>query len=174
MFWYVALAIGVANAAFLAWRKWRGRMTLDRYWLGLMLLAAPFGWALAIYFLLDFVHGLPSAGDELVHGRVLARGRARDGWGLEHPELTIKVLGKNDVVRANLVGDTADRIPDEVSFYYSGDPKKEVRLREETNPLWAALFLLLLPLLGAAVLAYAERRRIPAPAAAPGPPTPAG
>src|ERR1700722_11470364 len=115
-----------------------------------MFLAAPFAWALGAYFLLEFIHGLPSAGAELVRGRVIMRQRARDDWGLEHPELTIKVDGRDDVVRANLSADSPERIPDEVSFYYSGDPKKEVRLREETNPLGAALFLLLTPLLMAA------------------------
>jgi hypothetical protein len=170
MFWYVVIGIGVANAAFLAWHKWRGRMMLDRYWLGLGLVAAPFAWALGVYFLLDFVHGLPSSGDQLVHGRVLVRQKARDRWGLEHPELTIQVEGKGDLVKANLAGDSTERIPDEVSFYYSGDPKKEVRLREETNPLWAGLFLLLAPLLMAAWLAYLERRRRRSAPPSPSPP----
>jgi hypothetical protein len=161
----VVVAIYLVNGALFAWGKWRGGITLDRYWLGLMFLAAPFAWALGAYFLLDFVHGLPSSGAELVRGRVIMRQRARDDWGLEHPELTIKVDGRDDVVRANLSADSAERIPDEVSFYYSGDPRKEVRLREETNPLGAALFLLLTPLLMAAGLVYAERRRHQAAAA---------
>ncbi|HEY7315487.1 MAG TPA: hypothetical protein VH643_39520 [Gemmataceae bacterium] len=159
MFWYVVIAVGVMNAAFLVWYKWRGYMTLDRYWLGLMLVMAPFAWALGSYFFLDYVHGFPSPGDELVHGKVFMRQKGRGAWGLQHPELTIKIEGKEDMVKAYLVGDSAEKIPDEVSFYYSGDPKKEVRLREESNPLWAALFLLLTPLLVAVVLAYIEWKR---------------
>jgi hypothetical protein len=90
---------------------------------------------------------------------VIARQKARDAWGLEHPELLIRVEGQGDLVKASLVGDSSERIPDDVSFYYSGDPTKEVRLREETNPLGPALFLLVAPLVGAAVLAHFERRR---------------
>ena len=156
MFWYVVLAVGVMNAAFLVWYKWRGYMRLDRYWLGLMFVMAPFSWALGSYFFQDYIHGFPSQGDELVHGKVFTRQKGRGAWGLEHPELTIKIEGKEDMVKAYLIGDAAEKIPDEVSFYYSGDPRKEVRLREESNPLWAALFLLLTPLLVAAVLASIE------------------
>ncbi|HEY7153853.1 MAG TPA: hypothetical protein VH575_07820 [Gemmataceae bacterium] len=133
-------------------------MRFDRYWLGLMFVMAPFAWALGSYFFLDYLHSFPSQGDELVHGKVFMRQKGRGAWGLEHPELTIKIEGKEDMVKAYLVGDTAEKIPDEVSFYYSGDPKKEVRLREESNSLWAALFLLLAPLLVAVVLAYIEWR----------------
>jgi hypothetical protein len=154
MFWYVVLAVGVMNALFLVWYKWRGYMKLDRYWLGLMYVMAPFAWALGAYFFLDYIHGFPSQGDELVRGKVFMRQKGRGAWGLEHPELTIKIEGKEDMVKAYLVGDTAEKVPDEVSFYYSGDPNKEVRLREESNPLWAALFLLFTPLLVAGVLAY--------------------
>lgn len=158
MFWYVVIAIGVMNAAFLVWYKRRGFMRLDRYWLGLMFVMAPFAWALGSYFFLDYIRGFPSQGDELVHGKVFMRQKGRGAWGLEHPELTIKIEGKEDMVKAYLIGDTAEKMPDEVSFYYSGDPKKEVRLREESNPLWAALLLLLTPLLVAGVLAYIEWR----------------
>lgn len=158
MFWYVAIGIGVMNAAFLAWYKWRGYLKLDRYWLGLMFVMAPFAWSLGSYFLLDYLRGFPSAGDELVHGKVFMRQKGRGDWGLEHPELTIEIDGKKEMVKAYLIGDSADKIPNDVSFYYSGDPSKEVRLREESNPLWAALFLLLTPLLVAVGLAYFERR----------------
>jgi hypothetical protein len=95
----------------------------------------------------------------LAHGKGFMRQKGRRAWVLEHPELTIKIEGKEDIVKAYLGGDSAEKIPDEVSFYYAGDPKKEIRLREESNPLWAALFLLLTPLLGAATLAYIEWHR---------------
>jgi hypothetical protein len=166
MLWYVAGAIFLVNAVFLVLYKWRGWMTYDRYWLSLMFVAAPFAWALGAYFLEDYIHSLPAAGDELVHGQVIVRQRARDNWGLEHPELMIQVEDSPDMVKANLRGDTAEKIPNRVSFYYSGDPSREVHLREETNLLLpAALFLLLVPLLGAAILVYVERRRYRAAAA---------
>jgi hypothetical protein len=167
MFWCVAGAIFVANALFLVWYKWRGFMTYDRYWMGMMLVAAPFAWTIAVYFLLDYVHGLPSSGAELVHGRVFMRQKGRDNWGMEHAELTIKIDDTKDMVKANLIANSSEQIPEEVSFYYSGDPTKEVRLREETNPLWAALGLLLIPLLTAIWLARLDRKQR---RGAPGPP----
>jgi hypothetical protein len=168
MIWALAGAIGVANAVFLVLYKWRGWMTYDRYWLSLAFVVSPFAWAFGLYFLEDYIHSLPSSGDELVHGEVFMRQRGADSWGMEHPELTIQVEGKKDMVKANLRGDTDKKIPNRVSFYYSGDPNKEVHLREETNPLWAALFLLLTPLLVAAVLIYVERKRFQVAASASG------
>src|SRR5262245_16113671 len=145
--WYLVVGIGLANALFLVLLKWRGYMTLDRYWLSLMFVVTPFAWALGYIFLTDFIHSIPRSGDELVHGKVFMRQKMRDAWGMEHPELTIQIDGKDVMVKASLMGTDMKKVPDQVSFYYSGDPNREVFLQEETSTIWGALFLLLVPLL---------------------------
>jgi hypothetical protein len=166
MFWYLVIAFYVVNGLFAAGYGLSGRMRHVRIWLMLLFVAAPFAWALGVTFLLDYFRGLPSSDSREVRGTVFMRQRGKDAWGLEHDELTITVEGTNDLVKANLIGDSGKNIPDEVTFHYSGDPAREVRLREETNPLWAALFLLLTPLAGAVVLFFLDRRARPAPAVA--------
>src|SRR5262249_29597640 len=149
----------VVNGVFLAWYAWSGRMRLHRMWLGLGLLVAPFGWALGLLFLLDFVHSFPKPGEQVVNGKVVSRAMLQSAWGIQRPVLTIQVEGTNDMVKAELSANALKDLPDDVTFSYSGDPSREVFLQQETNPIWGALFLLLLPALGVAFLLYVERQR---------------
>lgn len=82
----------------------------------------------------------------LTHGTVIKRGSTWQ-WGIfSRPELTIRIKDSNTVARAVLSSNNEHSIPDTVSFYFDGDPIKEVFLRQERNPL-----LIAVPCLGATI-----------------------
>lgn len=59
--------------------------------------------------------------------------------GNKRPRLTVKIDGSPILVRADLSMDGLDKIPEAVSFYYSGDPRREVHLLQEGNQLLGTL-----------------------------------
>lgn len=92
----------------------------------------------------DAVKRYNTAGKPLLAGKVIGVIPKQSGWELR-PVVEIDVDRHDFNVRARLQMDTAKDFPQRVTFYYGGDPADEVHLREETNPLWGALFFLILP-----------------------------
>lgn len=87
----------------------------------------------------DYVRNRPKASWRVVRGAVVERGSARLAGFVKRPELTIRVVPDGPNVRAVLAMNSSEKIPDTVSFHYSGDPAKEVFLEEETSSLTGAL-----------------------------------
>jgi len=106
-----------------------------------MLFALP----LAGVELYDYAVHYPRADWELKSGRVIMRAMASTHLGIKRPLLTVRIDGTDTAVFASLGGSGINDVPGRVTFYYSGDPTREVLLREETSPLWIGLFFLVLP-----------------------------
>lgn len=104
----------------------------------------------------DWVAHLDDDGLPLVQGSVEAVEEVRN-WLIMRSELSIRVDGSDEVVRARLALDRADAFPDRVTFHYGGDPAREVRLVGEKSPLWVSVLLLLLSIAGAIGAPFAER-----------------
>ncbi|HWA28204.1 MAG TPA: hypothetical protein VG734_21310 [Lacunisphaera sp.] len=107
-----------------------------------MLFALP----LAVLFFQDFAVHRPQAGWQLKSGRVTRREMAKTALGIKRPLLSVRIDGTDQSVQASLASNAINDLPERVTFYYSGDPAREVFLQEETNPLGIGLFLLLGPL----------------------------
>lgn len=88
-------------------------------------------------FLVDYLSSGHSPDDKLVWGTVIKRSFAPQRFRPTGPRLTIRVDHSEDVAHADLANDRIDEFPDRVSFYYSGDPRKEVHLVLEENLIGA-------------------------------------
>jgi hypothetical protein len=91
-------------------------------------------------FCMDVMESRRSPGDRLVWGTVIRREYARQWWRPIGPRLVVKIDGTPITVNADLINDAIDTLPDRVSFYYSGDRSKEVRLLCETSLFTDILF----------------------------------
>ena len=93
----------------------------------------------------DFIHSRPSPNDQLVHGQVVRREMSIGGWlRIQRPLLTIKLENSDVIVKASLATNGINDMPNIVTFYYSGDPNKEVYLQEEYNPIWGSIFFVVI------------------------------
>lgn len=88
---------------------------------------------LAYSFTIENIEGSPSSGDSLVSGTVIGRTFAPQRFRPTGPRLFVRIDNSPVVVHADLTNDKIDKLPDRVSFYYSGNPQKEVRLLQERN-----------------------------------------
>jgi hypothetical protein len=90
----------------------------------------------------DFMYGQPSPNDQLVHGQVISREMGLVGWlRIQRPLLTIQLENSDVIVKASLSMNGINDMPDNVTFYFSGDANREVYLQEEYNPIWGGVFL---------------------------------
>ncbi len=166
MFWYLVcstyglVALYYVYKAIRALRSGRGfnRSLLDGHRHELLLAAIPFAWALGLTYLWDSFGSWPSSTDTLAQGRVIVRQMAPNRWGIRRPELLIRIENTQVLVRASLALSGTDEVPDRVSFFYSGDPNREVLIREQVSPFWGALFFLGLPVGALLLLGYVERK----------------
>ena len=94
----------------------------------------------------------------VAQGQVLQR-REISRWGMPLARLTIREAARGDTVFAVTHNHFANRLTGTVQFRYSGDPRNEVRLEGEDNPLWLLLLAWGLPLL--LWLVYFGLRRSP-------------
>lgn len=87
---------------------------------------------------------LPKPGDRLVEGRIIkmevqktTSNAFRSSRRIVSYDtfLTIKIVNTNTVVTTILDGDWTGRLPDVVTFYYSGDPTRRVFLQQDNSPL---------------------------------------
>ena len=113
-----------------------------------LLLVMLFALPLAALDFYDFAVHYPRDGWELKSGRVIMRALAPTFLGIKRPLLTVRIDGTDTAVFASLASNAIDDLPAHVTFYYSGDPSKEVLLQEETNPFWVGLFFLVAPFAG--------------------------
>lgn len=104
--------------------------------LALAVPALHLGWA----FHRDEADSTPSLRYRLVWGSVVKREMAPQAHRPYGPRLTIRLDDGPVLVHADLMNDRIDALPDRVSFYYSGDPSREVRLTQE-KPLGADAML---------------------------------
>jgi hypothetical protein len=84
---------------------------------------------------------LPIARGRVLHREEISR------WGIPLARLTIREGKSGVAVSAVTHNHTADRFGEFVQFHYSGNPREEVHLVGEDNPLWLLLFAWGLPVL---------------------------
>ncbi|MGC1379242.1 MAG: hypothetical protein WA821_23630 [Anaerolineales bacterium] len=116
---------------------------------------------LAVMFLLgaglmavEYTSSLPKPGDRLVEGRIVNIEVEKTTYHeFLMPDstdydtvLTIKILNTDTVVTTVMGGDWTNRIPDVVTFYYSGDPTQRVFLQQDTSPLVGVVLFLVMGL----------------------------
>ena len=77
---------------------------------------------------------------------------------MKRPRLKIRINDKETIISAVLSMDGINDLPKKVSFYYSGDPKKEVYLLQETSALIVSLFFFLAPPGGLLFLKLFEKK----------------
>ena len=100
---------------------------------------------LSAFLFSDFIHSRPSPNNELVHGQVIRREMGLVGWlRIERPLLTIKIDNSDVIVQGSLSLNGINDMPDTVTFYYSGNPSREVYLQEEYNPIWGSIFFVVI------------------------------
>ena len=118
----------------------------------------PISWLLGLFLAMDVVKVHSHSSSALVYGQVVERQIHANQWGISRPYLTIQINGTSALVHASLSMNSVDEMPDKVSFFYSGDPSREVFLQQETDPLWGALLMFLLPPIGLLMIHFWERR----------------
>jgi len=92
----------------------------------------------------------PAMNDQIMTGKILGI--------IERTVLIIQLDESNICVNALLSMNGSNFYRDKVTFYFSGDPEKEVYLLEEHNPLYIGLFFLLTPLIGLAVTNHLKKK----------------
>ena len=117
----------------------------------------PVFWLLGIFLALDAVKAHSHSSNTFVSGRVVGSQIQANQWGISRPDLTIRINGTSTIVHASLSMNGVNEMPDEVSFFYSGDPSREVFLQQETDPLWGALLMFLAPLVVLLMIYFLER-----------------
>ena len=81
---------------------------------------------------------------ELTHGQVIHAELTRR-WFAPRWLLTIRINGTETRVKAILAGQgSSPDLPKEVSFYYSGDPAREITLSEDVQGLYLGLALIVI------------------------------
>src|SRR5574339_78346 len=88
------------------------------------------------------MYSRPSPNDQLVHGFVVNREMGTTTFGIVRPILTVQIQETGETVYAVLSLSGINDVPNNVTFYYSGDPSQEVYLIEETNPIWGFMLFL--------------------------------
>ena len=96
------------------------------------------GMAMGVMFVFEFLDSRPEDGARLTNGIVVSSAYTTH-IGFKRPVLTVRLENSEETVRAVLANDKVEDFPQRVSFYYSGDPKKEVFIQEEMHPLWGLL-----------------------------------
>ncbi len=119
----------------------------------------PIAWALGAYLCYEWQTLRPGPGDELVTGEVADREMTKVWSFVRRPRLIVTSNRAPKPLYALLSVDGIDDIPTAVSFYYSGDPTKEIYLQQESSPLWFGLLFILAPVLGLLFIGWYRRRR---------------
>ena len=110
------------------------------------ILLLPFSVVLGGYLFYEWLNIKPPANSELTTGTVIERELVKLKIS-KRPRLTIQINNAPEKVHAILSLDGIEKLPDTVTFYYSGEPREEVHLLEEANPLIYALFFFFAPIL---------------------------
>lgn len=119
----------------------------------------PIAWALGAYLCYEWQTLRPGPGDEFITGEVADREMAKVWSFVRRPKLIVTSNRAPKPLYALLSVDGIDDIPTAVSFYYSGDPAKEIYLQQESSPLWFGLLFILAPVLGLLFIGWYRRRR---------------
>ena len=114
-----------------------------------LLLFTPLSILLSIIFLYETYISYQTYDNNLVSGTVVSREKTK-AYTATRTLIKIKIDNTGTVVNAVLMLDK--ETPDKVSFYYSGNPAKEVYLQCETNPLLGTLIFTIFSIPG--ILAY--------------------
>jgi len=121
--------------------------------------------------IIEYNNRLPRPGYRLVEGRVVKKEVKKISTASSYGDsysyeifLTIKIVNTDTVLTARWNDASTNKIPDVVTFYYSGDPTERVSLLEDTSWLrgWMALLtitaIMLLGLILAVMLQKREQR----------------
>jgi hypothetical protein len=87
----------------------------------------------------EWIKSWPEKNSHLVRGTVLREERFKLTPFIVRPKLYIQLKDEKTIVHAILSVDGGDMQGQKVTFYYTGDPSKEVFLQEEDNPLWVGV-----------------------------------
>lgn len=120
----------------------------------------PLAWVLGAVLCYEWQTSRSGPGDELIIGEVADREMAKVWSFVRRPKLIVTSDRAPRPLYAVLSVDGIDDIPTAVSFYYSGDPAKEIYLQQESSPLWFGLFFIMAPVLGLLFIGW-YRRRLP-------------
>ncbi len=120
---------------------------ISKYYMQL-LCVLPIGLIMGSVFLWEWYAVQPSNDDQLLSGKIVEETIGKHLDHIERPALIIRIDDTDIMVKAILSMNGKGWRRDKVTFYYSGDPKKEIYLLEETNPKWIGLFFLLSLILG--------------------------
>ena len=101
----------------------------------------PFG----ISEVMEYLYLLHARSFPVFQGKIIQREEIRRWGGIPGGRLTIKIDGVEKPGFAITNKTTAKEMPLNVRFHYTGDPKEEIYIEGEDNPLYVALFLLLTP-----------------------------
>ncbi|PHS14859.1 MAG: hypothetical protein COA86_14370 [Kangiella sp.] len=116
----------------------------------------PISWAFGAYYLHEHMSNSNKYNNHLETGIVVSKDFTKVGI-MKRPRLKIRIDGKEIIVSAVLSMDGINDLPERVFFYYSGDPKKEVYLTQETSALTILLFFFLTPLIGLVFIKWYEK-----------------
>jgi len=117
----------------------------------------PISWCFGAYFLYEHINNSRKYDDQIYTGIVVSRDFTTIGI-MKRPRLNIKLNDRETIVSAVLSMDGINDLPEVVSFYYSGDPKKEVYLMQEASELIIFLFFFLTPPAGLFFLKLYEKK----------------
>ena len=115
------------------------KLTTDKIRILLLLIVSI---PINIFLFNDFMYSRPSPNDHLVHGFVVKREMGTTTYRIVRPILTVQIQETGEIVEAVLSLSGINDVPNNVTFYYSGDPSQEVYLREEVNPIWGFMIFL--------------------------------
>lgn len=118
----------------------------------------PIAWALGAYLCYEWQTSRPAANDELIVGEIADKEMAKVWSFVRRPKLIVTSDKVPKALYAVLSVDGIDDLPIAVSFYYSGDPAKEIYLQQESSPLVIGLFFILAPVFALWFVAWGRRR----------------
>lgn len=112
-------------------------------WKAFFLILTPFLVLIGVGLLQEGLRQRKNASLPEYTGRVVASDYTMVFGVMRRPVLTIQVDGSSEAVSAVLMTNSADKIPQRVSFHWSGEPGAEVGLKQETNAWIFAIIALL-------------------------------
>lgn len=115
-----------------------------------MFFTVPVGYFMAV----DTIKRYNTSGMVLTSGKIVGE-LPRQGM---RPTVEIQVDNQPISVKANLLMNSAESMPRNVTFYFDGNSETEVHCQEETNPIWFLVVCVTLPI-GLLIWDFRARRR---------------
>ena len=123
-----------------------------------LLVGASLSLVIALLLLSDHFKAARNTAGPQTSGTVVQREYTYVYGVLRRPKLRIKIEPDGPVVEAVLMVNSSAQIPDNVTFGYSGWPKQEVALEQETSSLVGAALAVAVGLAGIAVWQFSRSR----------------